>query len=152
MFTSITLLLSSSSLTMDFSSSLQELELFLTKEVTHVITDREECQNNKGGGFYPKTPQSVTNESCHNDSSNIFETTSRGGRPVSSICLISNVGLQILELHLLYICIFIYRKQGQMQCLKKPEKQQLLSQKICWNKHKIGKLLFGQLKKYVILS
>ncbi|KRT83785.1 hypothetical protein AMK59_3598, partial [Oryctes borbonicus] len=58
-----------------------ELELFLIREVSHVITDREECHTSKGGGFYPRTPQSVTNESCHNDSGNNLENTPTRGRP-----------------------------------------------------------------------
>lgn len=131
-------------LTMDCSFLLQELELFLIREVTHVITDREECYSNKGGGFYPKTPQSVTNVSCHNVTGNAAEDTPTRGRPVSWQPKCKKIRLGIL---LLFYC----RKLEQMQCLNEPGKHQLLSRKIHWSKHETGELPYGQLRKYAFL-
>lgn len=126
---------------MDVSFLLQELELFLVKTVTHIITDKEECYNSKGGGFYPKTPESVTNESYRHDSSNILQSTPTRGRPV---------GYFIFNPSKLNDFV-AFRKLEPMQCLNVLKKQQPPFLTIHWNRHVLGELLYGQLRKYVIL-
>ncbi|XP_022901356.2 MATH and LRR domain-containing protein PFE0570w isoform X1 [Onthophagus taurus] len=59
------------------------LELFLIKEITHVVTDREGCCSTKGGGSQPRTPQYVPHELSSNEfgTTNNEEITPRRGRP-----------------------------------------------------------------------
>ena len=51
------------------------LELFLIREITHVVTDREGWTNSRGAGSLPKTP----NETFSNGHD---EQGSKRGRPV----------------------------------------------------------------------
>ncbi|XP_017771609.1 PREDICTED: protein chiffon isoform X2 [Nicrophorus vespilloides] len=62
------------------------LELFLVKEVTHVVTDKEVWENaSKGGGSIPKTPQTPSShQSCSYSDHGTPEHSNapnRGGRP-----------------------------------------------------------------------